>query len=131
MAKVLAYQNLVTLFVLLNLTFLINARPLNIMNDFSLGSILDAGPSPGIGHGVEDKATLGGIKAGPSPGIGHGYALGGIKVSPSHATGHEFMGIQTLGGIKDGPSPGIGHRFVTAPTLGELKKSGPSPGAGH
>ncbi|GJX43980.1 zinc finger, CCHC-type containing protein [Tanacetum coccineum] len=123
MARVLEYKILVTLFVLLNLAFLISARPLNILNTaacpddnsnvfnhFSLGSILDAGPSPGIGHGVEDKAIVGGIKAGPSPGIGHGYALGGIK---------------------DGPSPGIGHKFVNAPTLGELKKSGPSPGAGH
>nr|GFA52876.1 hypothetical protein [Tanacetum cinerariifolium] len=82
----------------------------NVFNHFSLGSILDAGPSPGIGHGVEDKAIAGGIKAGPSPGIGHGYELGGIK---------------------DGPSPGIGHKFINAPTLGELKKSGPSPGAGH
>ena len=123
MARVLEYKISVTLFVLLNLAFLISARPLNILNTvacpddknnvldhFSLGSILDAGPSPGIGHGVEDNAIVGGIKAGPSPGIGHGYALGGIK---------------------DGPSPGIRHKFVNAPTLGELKKSGPSPGAGH
>lgn len=140
MARVGEYQNLLIVLMLLNLTILISARPISILNTItcpdddneyfdhlSMGSIKDAGPNPGIGHGVEDKAILGEIKAGPSPGIGHGYTLGGIK----DGAGLEFMSIQTLGGIKEGPSPGIGHKFENVESLEGRKDSGPSPGVGH
>ncbi|KAL7604444.1 hypothetical protein Lser_V15G20059 [Lactuca serriola] len=137
MATVIKCQNLITLLVLLNLTFLINARPLSILNTvncpdendqlfdrFSLGSIKE-GPSPGIGHKVEDKAILGGIKVGPSIGAKDKYTQ-----EPSHGIENVFN-IETLVGVKDGPSPGIGHKVVDVESLGNLKNSGPSPGAGH
>ncbi|KAI3500389.1 hypothetical protein L1887_36210 [Cichorium endivia] len=136
-------QNLITLLVVLNFAFLINARPLNILNtincpdkddqlfdSFSLGSIKE-GPSPGIGHKFEDRKTLGGIKVGSSPGLEDGYAPKRNKDEASHETRHVLMNIDTLGAVKDGPSPGIGHKVVNVETLGNLKNSGPSPGAGH
>ncbi|KAL8251015.1 hypothetical protein R6Q59_034708 [Mikania micrantha] len=116
MAKVIEYQNLMTFLVLLNFVFVTSARPISLLkavscpddanielfDRFYLGSIKD-GPSPGIGHGFENKAPLGGIK---------------------------YASIY-LGGIKDGPSPGIGHKIVDAESLGGRKNSGPSPGDGH
>ncbi|KAI3726323.1 hypothetical protein L1987_66120 [Smallanthus sonchifolius] len=118
MARVIAYQKLATLLVLLNFTILTSSRPLSVLKTvscpdanngfldrFSLGSIKD-GPSPGIGHGFDD---LGGIKFG----VEHVYQPGEIKDGPSHGVGHELItSIQTLGGIKDGPSPGIGHKII-------------------
>lgn len=139
MARVIEYQNFVTLLVLLNFVFITTARPLIVLKTvncpdasdglfdlFSLGSIKE-GPSPGIGHGFENKAPFGGIKFGVDSGIEHGYQPSGNKDGSSHQ--HEFASIETLGGIKDGPSPGIGHKIVES--LGGRKDSSPSPGVGH
>ncbi|KAF5791634.1 hypothetical protein HanXRQr2_Chr09g0397031 [Helianthus annuus] len=128
MARVLKYQNLVTLLVLLNFAFLTSARPLSVLQTvgcpdannlffyrFSLGSIKD-GPSPGVGHRFEDKTTLGGIK---------------FRASPRVQDGHEFTSIETLGGIKEGPSPGIGHKTINVEPLGGRKNAGPSHEDGH
>ncbi|GJW80789.1 reverse transcriptase domain-containing protein [Tanacetum coccineum] len=77
--------------------------------NYLVGSVKD-GPSPGIGHGVEDNATLGGIKSGHSHVVEQWHALGGIKEGPSPGVGHKFVDVEPLGGLKDSvPSPGVGH----------------------
>ncbi|KVH92494.1 hypothetical protein Ccrd_005475 [Cynara cardunculus var. scolymus] len=122
MARVFRFEIFVTLLVLLSSDFITIARPLSILNTiscpdqndgfferFSLGAI-KGGPSPGVGHMVTDKATVGGIKAKHSQGVQQGFTSGGVKDDVGHGIGHKFINIESLGGLKNsGPSPGAGH----------------------